>query len=359
MIGLFTQQRPDNMKNKLPRWFASDNHASVHPKIFEAVLSCNKGHAYAYGGDKITEQAQARFKKLFGPKSENYFVFNGTAANVLSLNALLKTHEAVLCAEGAHVTGDECGAFEAFTGSKLLVAPSPDGKLNLDKLSGYIQKKGDQHHVQARVITITQSTEWGTVYSKEELREIKKFKTKNSLFLHMDGARFANACVALGVEAREMIELAGVDVLSFGGTKNGCFMAEAVVFSDTRMASSFKYVRKQGMQLASKMRYVSAQFLAYLENDLWIKNATHANSMAKKLSQKLSLVPGVEFVQNPQANALFVRIPKSWNNTVFKNTYFYIWNTSENICRIMTSWDTQDKEIEHLAKIMRNCSKSK
>jgi threonine aldolase len=338
------------------RWFASDNHASVHPNVVSGVLKANKGHAFAYGDDPTTKLALAKFKKIFGPKSESFFVFNGTAANVLSLNALLKTHEAVLCAEGAHVTSDECGAFEAFTGSKLLIAPSADAKLNVEKLIPFIQRKGDQHHVQARVITITQSTEWGTVYSQEELKEIRSFKKKHGLFLHMDGARFANACVALKIEPRKMLELAGVDVLSFGGTKNGCFMAEAVVIMDSKKSHSFKYVRKQGMQLASKMRYISAQFNEYLRNDLWLHNAAHANSMAQYLAEQLTFIPGLEFVQKPQANALFVKIPASWNKKLLKTTYFYVWDSSQNILRIMTSWDTRKQEIDSLVTAFNGCS---
>jgi threonine aldolase len=347
------------MKNfpKVPsRWFASDNHASVHPLILEAIESANAGHAYAYGADPWTAKAEKDFKKLFGARSETFFVFNGTAANVLGLRSFLKPFEAVFCTESAHVAVDECGAFEGTTGSKLLTIPESAekhlrGKINLSLIELFSVKHGDQHHVQPKGITITQSTEWGTLYSRDELKEIKKLKKKHHYFLHMDGARFANACVALGMDAKEMVEVAGVDVLSFGAAKNGVLFGEAVVFLSEPEAQHFKYIRKQGMQLNSRMRYMSAQFSAYLKNDLWLNNARHANQKTQYLAKLLKNKKNISLVQNPEVNALFIQVPKSMNKKLLDHFYFYIWDFEKNILRIMTSWDTSDSELKSFAAL--------
>src|SRR3984957_16509361 len=259
------------------RSFASDNNAGVHPKILQAIASVNRGHTVGYGDDPFTDAAVRKFKQHFGSDIEVFFVFNGTAANCLSLKALTESYHAVICSEAAHIYTDECGAPENFTGCKLLPIPAPDGKLTVDSVSHAYHGIGDQHHVQPKVISITQATELGTVYKPREIRDLARFAHERDMFLHMDGARIANAAASLGLNLRQATRDLGVDVLSFGGTKNGAMGAEAVVFFDRTLATDFLYMRKQGMQLASKMRFISAQLDALLSNSLWQKNAKHAN----------------------------------------------------------------------------------
>jgi threonine aldolase len=239
--------------------FASDNNAGVHPRILKALADANSGHCIAYGDDPYTAAAKEQFRKLFG-KCEIFFVFNGTGANVLSLQAMTQTFNAIICADTAHIHVDECGAPEHFTGCKLLFNCTFDGKLQIPDIARHLHGIGFEHHAQPRVVSITQATEMGTIYTVDELREITAFAHTNGLLLHVDGARIANAAIHLGVSVKEMITDTGVDILSFGGTKNGMMFGEAVVALNPALATNFKYIRKQGMQLASKMRYISAQF---------------------------------------------------------------------------------------------------
>src|SRR5581483_5129302 len=267
------------------RSFASDNNASIHPQILEAIAAANHGHTVGYGDDPHTQSAIRKFQQYFGPDIDVFFVFNGTAANCLSLKALTSSYHAVICSEAAHIYTDECGAPEKFTGCKLIPIRAPDGKLTVESVKHAYHGIGDQHHVQPRVISITQSTEMGTVYQPFEVRNLAKFAHSRQMFLHMDGARIANAAASLGLSLRQATRDLGVDVLSFGGTKNGLMGAEAVVFFDKKLSEDFKFLRKQGMQLASKMRFTSVQFEALLNNDLWLSNAQHANRMAKLLEK--------------------------------------------------------------------------
>lgn len=325
--------------------FASDNYAGVHPEIMQAIIEVNQQHAPAYGNDDITRAAVKKFHQQFGDDTDVFFVFNGTAANVTSLAAMNKSYHAVICAESAHIQMDECGAPEKFTGCKLLVVPTQNGKLSVDNLTRYLQRTGDQHHVQPGAISISQTTEYGTVYTADEIKALADFAHAHHLYLHVDGARISNAAVALNLPLRAFTKDVGVDILSFGGTKNGMMMGEAVVFFNRKLAADFLYIRKQSMQLASKMRFISAQFHALLSNDLWKRNASHANAMAALLAEKLSQVPGIQITQPVQANAVFAKIPSQYIERLQEQFYFYVWNESMNEVRLMTSFDTMAEEV--------------
>src|ERR1700730_6282590 len=259
--------------NKLARNFASDNNAGVHAEVIEAIAHVNQGHVVAYGDDPYTRSAIKKFEEHFGPDIAVFFTFNGTGANVLSLQALTRSFQSVLCSAYAHIYSDECGAPEKHTGCKLIPLPHQDGKITLESVRHAYHGIGDQHHVQARVISITQSTEMGTVYRPEEIQALARFAHEHEMFLHVDGARIANAAASLGQSLRQATRDLGLDVLSFGGTKNGIMGGEAVVFFNRRLSPDFLYLRKQGMQLASKMRFIAAQFEALLTNNLWHRGA--------------------------------------------------------------------------------------
>ncbi len=336
------------------RGFASDNNAGVHPSVLNAMVSANEGHVVAYGDDPLTGGAIRRMKRIFGGDSEIFFVFIGTAANVLGLSSLTRSHHAVICPDTAHIHVDECGAPEKFTGCKLLTVTSPDGKLTVDMIRSHMHGIGFEHHVQPRVVSITQSTELGTVYSIEEIRKIASFAHDHGMLLHMDGARISNAAVALGTGFYEMTGGAGVDVLSFGGTKNGMMYGEAVVFFDPDLATDFKYRRKQGMQLASKMRYIAAQFEAYLEDDLWKRNALHANRMARKLYEAVHDIPGLTITQKVESNAVFATIPPAFVPVLQEHYFFYVWDEERSEVRWMCSFDTTEEEIEGFATLIRS-----
>lgn len=337
---------------EIQRGFASDNNAGVHPAIFEAMQQVNQGHEVAYGDDRYTAVVTDKLKAMFGGEAEIFFVFIGTAANVLGLSAMTQSHHAIIATDTAHIHVDECGAPEKFTGCKLLTVSTPDGKLTVELISQHMHGFGFEHHVQPQVISITQSTELGTVYTVEEVRAISDYAHENGLFLHMDGARISNAAVSLGKTFDEMTRQAGVDVLSFGGTKNGMMFGEAVVFFNTTLAENFKYRRKQGMQLASKMRYLAAQFDAFLENDLWKKNASHANDMAKRLFQAVKDIPGVQVTQEVQANGVFAKIPKSIIPALQEEFFFYVWDEDIGEVRWMCSYDTTEADIQNFARLL-------
>jgi threonine aldolase len=337
---------------KPARSFASDNNAGIHPEILKAIAAVNHGHTVGYGDDPYTASAIRKFKKHFGQDSEVFIVFNGTAANCLSLKALSESFHAVICTEAAHIYTDECGAPEKFTGCKLIPIPTTDGKLTLDSVRHAYHGIGDQHHVQPRVISITQCTEMGTVYLPEEVRNLARFAHERNMFLHMDGARIANAAVSLGLSLREATRDLGVDVLSFGGTKNGAMGAEAVVFFNRRLAENFLYVRKQGMQLASKMRFISAQFEALFSNDLWRKNAEHSNRMAALLQKEISRIPQVKIVYPVEANGVFAQIPRQAIAKLHRRYFFYVWNEEQSVVRWMCSFDTTEDDVKNFAKFV-------
>jgi threonine aldolase len=334
------------------RSFASDNNAGVHPKVLQAIADANRGHVVGYGDDAYTEAAVRKFKKHFGSDVEVFMVFNGTAANCLSLKALTEPYHAVICGEAAHIYADECGAPEKFTGCKLIPIPTQDGKLTVEAVRHVYHGIGDQHHVQPRVISITQVTEVGTVYKPQEIRDLAAFAHARKMFLHMDGARIANAAVSLGQTLRQATRDLGVDVLSFGGTKNGALGAEAVVFFNTKFGRDFLYLRKQGMQLASKMRFVSAQLDALLSNDLWRKNAQHANRMAALLHKEISKISKVKVVYKVEANGVFAQIPRKAIAKLQKRYFFYVWDEEQSVVRWMCSFDTTEQDVKQFAKFV-------
>ena len=346
-------------KQRPRRSFASDNNAGVHPEIVEAIRAVNEGHVIAYGDDDVTALAVKLFKKHFGRDVEVYFVFGGTGANTLGLKAITKPYQAVICAETAHINVDECGAPEKFTGCKLISLQTPDGKLRVEQLEPLVHVFGNEHHVQPRVVSISQATEMGTVYSKQELKAIAKFAHANNMLLHVDGARLANAAANLNESLKSITADIGVDVLSFGGTKNGMIYGEAVVFFDPKLADDFKYIRKQGMHLPSKMRFISAQFETLLSGDLWRRSAAHANRMAQLLGSELEKVPGgkIKLTQKVEANGVFAVVPKQFIPQLQKKYFFYVWNEAISEVRLMCSFDTTEDDIHEFVGLVRRTVK--
>lgn len=330
--------------------FASDNYAGVHPEIMAALAAANHAHESSYGADQYTQKAITRFKEIFGDRTEVFFVYNGTGANVLALTALTRSYMSVICPESAHINVDESTAPEKFTGCKLLTIATPDGKIRPEQVERKIIRVGDQHHPQAKLVSISQSTEYGTIYTPEEVKGLSEVAHRHGLLLHMDGARISNAAAALNINFREFTVDAGVDVLSFGGTKNGMMFGEAVVFFDPDHSKEFNFLRKQGMQLHSKMRFISAQFLALMENDLWKRNALHANKMANRLSKGLSKISGVKLTQKTDANGVFAIIPAKIVAQLQEQSFFYVWNELTSEVRLMCSWDTTDEEVDEFLK---------
>ncbi len=342
---------------KSTRNFASDNNAGVHPEVLEAIARANQGHVVAYGDDPYTRSALAKFEEHFGAGVDVFFTFNGTGANVLALQALNRPYHAVLCSEYAHIYSDECGAPEKHTGCKLIPLPHHDGKITLDSVRHSYHGIGDQHHVQAHVVSITQSSEMGTVYQPEEIRALARFAHEHEMFLHVDGARIANAAASLGQTLRQATRDLGVDVLSFGGTKNGIMGGEAVVFfnqapGNPKLSADFLYLRKQGMQLASKMRFIAAQFEALLTNDLWRRSAEHANRMARLLEAELRKIPQVKVVWKVEANGVFAQIPRHAIQKIKDRYFFYMWIEEECVVRWMCSFDTTEEDVRDFAKVV-------
>jgi len=334
------------------RSFASDNNAGVHPEVLAAITSANEGHVVGYGDDPYTESAKKKFEEHFGTGIEVYFTFNGTGANVLGLQALTRPYNAILCSDYAHICVDECGAPEKHTGCKLISLPHQDGKITVDAVKHAYHGIGDQHHVQAKVISITQSTEMGTVYTPEEIRALARFAHERDMFLHMDGARIANAAASMGQTLRQATRDLGVDVLSFGGTKNGMMGGEAVVFFDKALSADFLYLRKQGMQLASKMRFIAVQFEALLTNDLWRRSAEHANQMARVLEVEVRKIPQVRIAWPVEANGVFAQIPSYAVEKIKERYFFYPWVEEQCIVRWMCSFDTTEKDIKDFAQVV-------
>ncbi len=331
--------------------FASDNSAGVHSAIFKELVAANKDHAIAYGYDEYTKKTKEIFQKKFGKDMEVFFVYGGTGANVAALSCLLRSYEAVVCAETAHIHMDECGAIENFSGSKLLTIPSKDGKITPQQIIPFLIFKNIAHHVQPKVISITQPTEYGTVYSLDELKKLSEFAKKNGLYLHVDGARFSNAAAHLGLSLKEISKDVGIDVLCLGGTKNGMMYGEAVIFFDLELSQSFQYFQKQSMQLPSKMRFIAAQFYALFSTDLWLKNALKANKNALYFAEKLISIKEVTITQKVEANAVFAQLPKNWIEPLQKKSFFYVWNNTE--VRWMCSYDTDERDIENFIEYMK------
>jgi threonine aldolase len=316
----------------------------MHPAVLRAIVEANAGDAVAYGADPWTARAVGELRRLAGGDGEVYLVLNGSGANVLGLGLLLARHEAVICAESAHINTDECGAAERILGTKLLTVPAPDGKLTPELIASRLAGRGDEHFAQPGVVAITQSTEVGTCYSLAELRKVREFCADNGLRVFMDGARLANAAAYLGCTLAELAEQA--DVLSFGGTKNGAMGVEAVIVMRSGDAANAPYLRKQHMQLSSKMRFLAAQFIALLDDDLWLQNARHANAMASRLAAGLADLPGVDVVYPVEADAVFARLARQHVAELQREWTFHVWDETTSVVRWMTAFDTQERDVD-------------
>jgi len=325
--------------------FASDNNSGVHPEVMEALVQANQEHAVGYGGDELTVRAENRFREIFGHQAKVFFVYNGTGANVIALQAMTRPFHAVITADTAHINVDECGAPEKHTGCKMLTVETVDGKLTPELISQHLHGFGFEHHAQPAVVSVTQATELGTVYAIDEIRQLAEFVHSYGMYLHVDGARISNAAAALGCSFKEMTTDVGVDVLSFGGTKNGLMFGEAVVFLNPGLAQNVQYVRKQTTQLHSKMRFIAAQFEAFLTDELWRRNAEHSNGMASLLARQLASLEEIRITQKVEANGVFAIVPENIIEPLQKKYFFYSWDEARHEVRWMASFDTTEGEI--------------
>ena len=341
------------------RLFGSDNTAGMHPEVLQAIVEANgAGDQRSYGHDRYTERASELFREHFGTTASAWLVFNGTAANVVGLQAVTRPHQAVICSAGAHIHVDECGAPERFTGCKLIPVATTDGKLRPADIPRLLRlSSGDEHRVQPRVVSITQSTELGTVYSSAEVMALAELAHANGLLLHLDGARIANAAVSLGRPFRAFTTDAGVDLLSFGGTKNGLMGAEAVVFLRDGLDEEMRFIRKQGMQLGSKTRFLAAQFIALLGGDLWRRNAEIANRMARLLAEGLEGLNGIRLSQPVEANGVFARVAAEHIPALQARGIFHLWNPETFEVRWMTAWNTTEEELQSFVATVREAVK--
>ena len=337
----------------MKRGFGSDNHSGVHPDVLKAIAEVNVDHAMAYGEDEYSAKVEQLFKQYFGTDASVYFAFNGTGANVLCLDAMTRSHHAVVCADTAHIHVDECGAPQRITGAKLLTIKTPDGKLTPELVKTQLHGFGFQHHSQPKVISIAQPTELGTLYTLNEIKALADLAHQYNMYLHVDGARFANAAVALGCTFKQMTTDLGVDALSFGGTKNGLMIGEAVVLLNPKLNEDFLYRRKQAMQLCSKMRFIAAQFKAYFTDDLWKRNAEHSNAMARQLYDAIKDEKGLDVVYPVQANGVFVRLPREVWTRLQEKYFFYDWDEDDNVVRFMCSFDTTTEDIVSFADTLK------
>ena len=326
--------------------FASDNYAGVLPEVMSALMAANEGHARSYGADPITARVINQFKEQFGEVADVLFVFNGTGANVLSICSSTHTFHSVLCADSSHIYNDEGSAPETISGCRYFAIPSnTDGKLEATSIEKRLIRKGDVHYAQPNLLSITQSTEYGTIYTPDEIRALSALTKAHKIYLHMDGSRFFNAAASLNCELRDISSDCGVDILSLGGTKLGMMFGEAVVVFNPELAASIRYQQKQLMQLHSKTRFIAAQYEAILSNDLWRKTALHANSMAQLLASQLKGIPEIQITRPVQANVVFAQIPLAWNDPLMEAFPFYVWKEEANEVRLMCAWDTTDDQI--------------
>ncbi len=337
--------------------FGSDNHSGVHPKLLQSIIEANIDHAPSYGSDVWSEKAQQSLAQLFGGKISTFFVFNGTAANVLSASAMVRPWNSIFCSDLSHLNVDECGAPEFFAGCKLLPLPSKNGKISLESLKSSLIRRGDQHHSQPKAVSLTQPTEYGTVYTTEEIRAICDWAHSEGFYVHIDGARIANAIVSLKTDFKTHLSESGVDVLSFGGTKNGMLFGEAVVFLNPDLAKDFTFIRKQAAQLPSKTRFIAAPFATYLENNLWHEIAQHSLRLAEKLEGLVGDIPGVQITQPVQSNVVFAIIPQKWVKPLREKYFFYVWDEKTFECRWMISFDTTEQDVEGFAQALTVLSK--
>lgn len=337
------------------KMFKSDNTASVHPLIMAKMAEVNVDHAVPYGYDPVCLEAEQKIQELFGTPCQVSFVLNGTGANVIGLSTMLKAFHGVICADTAHIHEDECGAFERYTGAKLLTVPHKHGKITPEMVAHHLEVLGNEHHNQPKVISISQLTEWGTAYSLDEIRALADFAHDHNMLLHMDGARIANAVESMGVTFKAMVTDTGVDVLSFGGAKNGMMYGEAIVSMVPSASEELKYSRKQGMQLMSKMRYIGAQYLALLQDDLWRVNAGNANRRMTQLTTGIKDISAIDLVEKPDGNMLFLKLPQSWIDTLLEAHQFYEMTKegSMGMIRLVTSFDTLESEVAQLVGDLR------
>ena len=333
--------------------FASDNYSGIHPEILEAIAHANTYHAISYGDDSVTSEANQLFEDNFGPVKVLY-TFNGTGANVIALKCATLPFQSVICTQYAHIHVDECGAPVQGIGCTLVPLATPDGKLTPELIQPVLSAKGNVHHNQPKVISISQSTELGTIYSVEELKALCDFAHSNDLYVHLDGARISNAVAALGVSLKEATVNCGIDIMSFGGTKNGLMVGEAVLIFNEELKKHADYYHKQSAQLFSKNRFIAAQFIALLSNDLWKRMATHANSMARLLASHVSTVEGVQITRTTEANGVFAIIP-TYAIAPLQHIYrFYVWDESTTELRWMCSFDTTEEEVHHFVSTLKS-----
>lgn len=341
------------MKKIYTRGFASDNNSGVHPEILKAIAEVNDGHVIAYGDDPYTAEAEKIFKDIFGQHIDIFFVFIGSAANVLGIKAATQPYNSVICPDTAHIQVDECGAPERFTCCKLLPVETTDGKLTPELVKKHLHGFGFPHHAQPKVISISQPTELGTLYTPTEIKDLSDLAHQHGMYLQMDGARIANAAVALNLDFKAFTTDVGVDILSFGGTKNGMMYGEAIVFFAPELKENFMYTRKQGLQLSSKMRYISAQFIAYLSNNQWRKTAENANKMAKMLANEVSKIPEIQITQKVEVNGVFAIVPPAIIPKLQEQYFFYEWDEHRSEVRWMTSWDTTEDDIKGFVNLVK------
>lgn len=337
----------------MKRGFGSDNHSGISPEVLKAIADANVDHALAYGDDEYCARVEQLFKQQFGSQVVVSFVFNGTGANTMAIDAMVRSHEAVICAETAHVNVDECGAPQRIVGCRLLTVDTPDGKLTPELVMTRMHGFGFEHHSQPKAITITQSTELGTLYTISEIKALAELAHKHDMYLHMDGARLANAAVALNCTFKEMTTDAGVDVVSFGGTKNGLMIGESVVFLNPDLSKDYKYRRKQGLQLCSKMRFLAVQFEAYFKDDLWRRNAERSNRMAQLLYNKVKDIPQVKVMYPVQVNGVFAQLPRKVWTELQKQYFFYDWDMDNDVVRWMCSFDTTEDDINNFVEALK------
>lgn len=341
----------------MKRGFGSDNHSGVSPEVLKAIADANVDHALAYGDDEYCARVTELFKQTFGQQANVYFVFNGTGANVLCIDAMCRSHHAVVCADPAHINVDECGAPQRIVGCKLLTVPTPDGKLTPDLVRTQLHGFGFEHHSQPRAISIAQSSELGTLYTLDEIRALADLAHQYNMYLHVDGARLANAAVSLGCSFKEMTTDCGVDCLSFGGTKNGLLMGESAVILNPALDVELKYRRKQMGQLCSKMRFMAVQFETYLSEfdgvPLWRRNAEHSNRMAQMLFNEVKDIEGVKVMYPVQVNSVFVQLPREVWTALQQDYFFYDWDMDANVVRWMCSFDTTEEDIKSFVAALK------
>lgn len=337
----------------LPREFASDNTAPAHPAVLTALMAANEGPAVAYGDDPWTARAREWLRGQFGSAAESFLAWNGTGANVIALRALVRPWQAVICTAQAHIQVDECGAPELMAGCKLIDVPTPDAKLTPALIRAAAIGIGNEHHVQPAAISITQVTEYGTVYTRDEVAAICATARELGMRVHMDGARLANAAASLGLPVRAFTTDVGVDIVSYGATKNGGMGAEAVVVLNPALQGELKFLRKQSAQLASKMRFLAAQLLALAENDRWLANAQHANALAQRLADGVRGIPGVRVTQAVEGSAVFAVLPRAVTERLQEEFHFYVWDEATDEVRWMTSWAHSESDVDEFVAAIR------